>query len=246
MHEVLARLKRRFSAGERQSASPKPATLDDFFENSISIVVDTRELSSSVVRELLSLGIISKPRRLEVGDYILSSRVCVERKTTEDFLRSIIDGRLFEQAIALKRSYARPVILVEGDSLYTSRNLSPQAIRGALASIAVDLGIPVFFTASEAESAALIAAIARREQQEGERYVEVRGEKRAFTLQEHQEFLVAGLPHINTTLARRLLREFGSVERVFKASKEELMRIHGIGEKIAEEIRRVVTSPYEE
>ncbi len=244
MHQVLTQLRHRFSAGDAVTR-PKTSRLENFFENSVTIVVDTRELSSSVVRELLSLGIISKPKRLEVGDYILSSRVCVERKTTEDFLQSIIDGRLFEQAIAMKRSYARPVILVEGDSLYTSRNLSPQAIRGALAAIAVDLGIPVFFTASESESAALIASIARREQLEGERYVEVRGGKPA-TLGEQQEFLVAGLPGINTTLARRLLKEFGSVERIFTASREELMRVHGIGEKIAEEIRRVVSSPYEE
>ncbi|NOZ59337.1 MAG: DEAD/DEAH box helicase [Euryarchaeota archaeon] len=246
MHEVLARLRKKFSGKEPQLPRRRGEKLDDFFENSISIVVDTRELSSSVVRELLSLGVISKPKRLEVGDYVLSSRVCVERKTTQDFLQSIIDGRLFEQAIALKRSYARPLILVEGDSLYASRNISPQAIRGALAAIAVDLGIPVFFTGSEAESAALIAAIARREQQEGERYVEIRGEKRSTTLREQQEFIVAGLPGVNTTLARRLLRELGSIERVFTAAPEELMRIRGIGEKTAEEIRRVITAPYEE
>ena len=248
MREVLARLKRRFAevAPAMQAATRKSSTLDDFFESSITIVVDTRELSSSVVRELLSLGVISKPKRLEVGDYVLSSRVCVERKTTEDFLQSIIDGRLFEQAVMLKRSYARPVMLIEGDSLYTRRNISPQAIRGALAAIAIDLGIPIFFTESEAESAALIAAIARREQQEGGRYVEIRSEKRAATLKEQQEFIVAGLPNINTTLAKRLLKEFGSVEKIFTASKEELERVHGIGEKIAEEIRRVITSPYEE
>ena len=244
MREILTRLKQRFEAKPRQTHR-KP-TLDDFFENSISIVVDTRELSSSVVRELLALGVVSKPRKLEVGDYVLSSRVCVERKTTEDFLESIIDGRLFEQAIMLRRSYAKPVMIIEGNSLYTARNIPPQAIRGALAAIAIDLGIPIFFTDSESETAALIAAIAKREQEEGGRYVEIRGEKRTATLKEQQEFIVAGLPNINTTLARRLLKEFGSVERVFTADKEELERVHGIGEKIAEEIRRVVTSPYEE
>ncbi|WP_456474898.1 DEAD/DEAH box helicase [Candidatus Pyrohabitans sp.] len=247
MREILSNLKRKFAGTTPvPQTSPKSAKLDDFFESSITIIVDTRELSSSVVRELLSLGVISKPKRLEVGDYVLSARVCVERKTTEDFLQSIIDGRLFEQAVTLKRSYAKPVMLIEGDSLYNKRSISPQAIRGALAAIGIDLGIPLFFTANEAESAALIAAIARREQQEGERYVEIRGEKRTATLKEQQEFIVAGLPNVNTTLAKRLLREFGSIEGVFTASKEELERVHGIGGKIAEEIRRVITSPYEE
>ncbi|HEQ78231.1 MAG TPA: DEAD/DEAH box helicase, partial [Euryarchaeota archaeon] len=41
----------------------------------IFIVVDTRELSSSITRELLNYNIISKPQMLEVGDYVISRRL---------------------------------------------------------------------------------------------------------------------------------------------------------------------------
>jgi ERCC4-type nuclease len=34
------------------------------------------------------------------------------------------------------------------------------------------------------------------------------------------------------------------VERIFSASKEELKSVNGIGEKISEDIRRVLTSKY--
>nr|1X2I_A Chain A, Hef helicase/nuclease [Pyrococcus furiosus]1X2I_B Chain B, Hef helicase/nuclease [Pyrococcus furiosus] len=69
-------------------------------------------------------------------------------------------------------------------------------------------------------------------------------EKKALTLAERQRLIVEGLPHVSATLARRLLKHFGSVERVFTASVAELMKVEGIGEKIAKEIRRVITAPY--
>jgi Fanconi anemia group M protein len=53
------------------------------------------------------------------------------------------------------------------------------------------------------------------------------------------------LPNIDNTRARRLLGHFHTVDRVFRASKEELMSVSGIGEKISEEIKRVLTTKYE-
>ena len=47
-------------------------------------------------------------------------------------------------------------------------------------------------------------------------------------------------------LARRLLKHFGSVERIMVAKKKELMEVEGIGEKKAEEIRKVVREKYEQ
>ncbi len=229
-------------ATAEQPKSHKEQRLDEFAE-SLRIVMDTRELSSGVARELLKLGVLPEPRRLEVGDYVLSSRLCVERKTAEDFVRSIMDRRLFEQAVVMRRSYAKPVLILEGDPVRIAHGLSQNAVRGAIAALSVDLGIPVLLTKDEADSAAMIAALARREQSEG-RYVELRGEKPAHSLREMQEFIVAGLPGVNTVLARRLLEHFGSVEGVFNASREELMQVQGVGEKIAGEIRRVIEALY--
>ncbi len=228
---------------EQERRAEQRGRLEDFFSEPLRVTMDTRELSSGIAKELLKLGVMPEPRRLEVGDYVLSSRVCVERKTAEDFVRSIADRRLFEQALMLRRSYAKPVMILEGDPLRIPHGMSPQAVRGAIAALSVDLGIPVLLTRDEADSAAMIAAMARREHSEG-RYVELRGEKPTRSLREMQEFVVAGLPGVNTVLARRLLERFGSVAGVFGASAEELMQVQGIGEKTAKEIRRVVEALY--
>jgi Fanconi anemia group M protein len=47
-------------------------------------------------------------------------------------------------------------------------------------------------------------------------------------------------------IARRLLKAFGAVERVFLASDKELQNVEGIGKKISERIRKLLTAPYRE
>jgi Fanconi anemia group M protein len=135
---------------------------------------------------------------------------------------------------------------VEGKGLYSKRNIHPNAVRGALVSIAIDFGMPILFTEDERETASMIAAIVKREHEERGKEIQIRGEKRVVSLKEQQEYIVAGLPDVNITIAKRLLNEFKTVQRIFNAGEEELEKVRGIGKKIAQEIKKVVTSRYGE
>ena len=130
-------------------------------EEQIVVVADSRELGALVTRELVKLGAIVKSQTLEVGDFILSDRVVVERKDVEDFASSIIDGRLFQQAVKLKESYSKPVFVVEGPAWSGSGRVRPEAMMGAYASILVDYGIPIVWAQKPSEAAQLMFAIAR-------------------------------------------------------------------------------------
>ena len=44
------------------------------------------------------------------------------------------------------------------------------------------------------------------------------------------------VPGVSAVRKRALLREFGSVEKVAKASEEDLAKVEGVGMKIAKEI----------
>lgn len=211
----------------------------------IVIIADNREFASKVVKELARLDCIVKPKQLEVGDYILSERVCAERKTSADFLGSIIDQRIFKQLRDLKNSFEKPILIIEGHDLYTQRNVHPNAIRGALASIAIDYAIPILWTKEPEETAAILYWIARREQIDEERSLSIRGQRKTMTQKEQQEFLVAGLPGINTKISRRLLEKFKTPEKVFRASEERLKKVEGIGEIMAKNLRKVLTEIYE-
>jgi Fanconi anemia group M protein len=213
-------------------------------EEQIVVVADSRELGALVTRELAKLGALVRSQTLDVGDFVLSDRVVVERKDVEDFAASIIDGRLFQQAGKLKESYAKPVFVVEGGTLTESGRVRPAAMMGAYASILVDYGIPIVWVQKPSEAAQLMFAIARREQVQEKRTPRIMTAAKPSTLEEQQEFIVASLPNVDNTRAKKLLSSFQTVERIFQASKEELMSVTGIGDKISEEIRRVLTSKY--
>ena len=210
----------------------------------IVVVTDSRELGAMVTRELAKLGALVKSQPLEVGDFVLSDRVVVERKDVEDFASSIIDGRLFQQAVKLKEAYAKPVIIVEGETLSGSGRVRPEAMMGAYASILIDFGIPTAWTQKPSETAQLIFAIARREQIQDKRVPRIMTALKPSSVEEQQEFIVSSLPNVDRARAKSLLGAFQTVERVFIASQEELMSVTGIGEKISEEIRRVLTAKY--
>ena len=210
----------------------------------IVVVADSRELGALVTRELAKLGVLIKSETLQVGDFVLSDRVVVERKEVDDFASSIIDGRLFQQAVKLKEAYLKPIIIVEGETLTGSGRVRPEAMMGAYASILIDYGIPIVWTQKASETAQLMFAILRREQVQEKRPPRIMAVAKPNILQQEQEFIISSLPNIDNTRAKKLLTTFHTPQRVFQASTEELMTVPGIGEKISQEIRRVLTTNY--
>ncbi len=247
-------LKQVAAQAARTDTGPDQPNLEEFLKEEQmrevsqkpTIVVDSRELGSTTTRELSKYDVLITQETLSIGDFIISDRTAIERKTVEDFVASIIDGRLFEQISNLKSAYEMPILLIEGESFQTSRNIAPEAVMGAVASVIVDFGVPVVWTRSPSETALLLLSIARREQSKWERRPRIRMERKPESLAHEQEFVVAGLPLVDAVLARRLLKAFGTVERVFLASDKELQNVNGIGRKISERIRRLVTLPYRE
>lgn len=216
-------------------------------DDGVEIVVDQRELDSNIARTLSKRDdLTTRLETLAVGDYILSDRVAVERKSVADFLDTLTEGdrSLFDQIADLTRHYARPLLIVEGRGLYEERNIHPGAIRGALSSVAVDFGVSVLFTEDEDDTTEMLATIASREQTDRERTVSVHGGKSAKTLDEQQEYVVSAIADIGPVTARNLLEELGSVEAVMTANEDDLKEVPGVGAVTAERIRDVVGSEY--
>ena len=217
-------------------------------DGTVEIVADQRELDSNIARDLSTReGIETRLETLAVGDYVLSDRVVVERKSVSDFLDTLTGGdrSMFEQVGDAARHYSRPVVVLEGEDLYGERNVHPNAIRGALSSLAVDFGASVLRTTDEADTADLLEVIATREQEVDDREVSVHGEKASKTLTEQQEYVVASIADIGPVTARALLEEFKSVEAVMTARADDLLEVQGVGEVTAERIREVVGSDYQ-
>ncbi len=244
MYDMLYRLR------DEMRAKVSDYTLSRFIgiedeQPKIVIYADSREMRGGVVRKLRERGVDVVVRNLEVADYVLSERVGVERKTVDDFLNSLVGKeRLFSQLVNLKRSYQRPVMIIEGENIYGRRRVNPSSVRGAIATIAVDFGIPVIFTKNEDETADFLVSIARREQEIKKRDVSLHADKTKRSHQEELEYVVSAIPEVGPVIARNLLEHFGTVRAMANASIEELMKVPKVGRKTAERIWRFFNTPY--
>ena len=160
MYKALKELRGNLNLTEQKKLEPYTKKED------IKIYADSREQGSSILKELSELGLDLTVKSLKSADFIVSNRVGIERKTSEDFVNSIIDKRLLLQLKDLKENFERPILIIEGnEDIYSIRNIHPNAIRGMLATIAVSYRIPIIHTQNFRETAELIRTIAKREQQ---------------------------------------------------------------------------------
>ena len=207
------------------------------------VFADTREGNSKVIRHLSEMEIDVKVQAMAVGDYQVSDEVVIERKTAKDFVDSIVDKRLFKQARSLMEEFKRPLIILEGDDLYNGM-INPNAIRGSIASIALDFGISIIPTRNAQDTAAMIKRIAIREQSGEKTPIQIRTDKKPVNLWEQQLFIIESLPNIGPVNAKNLLEHFGTVANIINASESQLQEVEGIGKKTAANSRKVVDSKY--
>ena len=203
--------------------------------SSLRIVVDKRERSCAVPFHLRKLGVMVFFKRLSVGDYIISGDCAVERKRVRDFVNSVIDGRLFDQASRISTVYSKAAIVVEGDLhlAFHSLKSGSKSFFGALSSVWLNFGVSSFFTGNEYETAELLYSFLRHEQVEVRKRIFVRSKPKLSNLVDRQFFVVQSFPGVGPKLALRLLTAFGSVRRIVNASAAELAMVDGLGKKKA-------------
>ncbi|MEM2280361.1 MAG: helix-hairpin-helix domain-containing protein [Candidatus Bathyarchaeia archaeon] len=133
---------------------------------------------------------------------------------------------------------------MEGDLNAVKFVQTPQAFWGALAKVMADHNIAVVFTPDERHTAMFLHALAKKLQEEERRRVVVKHKPKIYTLRQRQLLVVQSLPKIGPERADALLRRFGSVRRVFQASKRELLSVKGLGEKTARAIVEFLDTKY--
>jgi ERCC4-type nuclease len=189
------------------------------------VLYDHREERSGIPRALRAAGIAATASQLPAGDYVVSDRLVVERKTGADLAASIKDRRLFEQVQRLTEAYDAVVVVVEGPPIH----IAGGSWRGALARVLLS-GAAVIATDDADDTALWLARLARLEERGPS---QARGRPRARRPTGDRvrvaEDVLSCLPGISTVGARRLLEHFGSLPAIFGASEDELRAVPGIG-----------------
>jgi Fanconi anemia group M protein len=244
MYRHLESLRKRLSLSLSPKKENPPARLA---EDKLKVFADYREKGSGIIKELAESNVTIALEKLDFADYVVSSRCGIEVKTVEDFVESIIDGRLLEQMKNLKNNFERPMILIEGtQDIYSVRNIHKNSILGMLATIAVSYGIPIVQTRNFKETAALLQIIAKREQLESGKDFSLHADRKPITLKEQQEYLISSLPGINLTLAKPLLKHFKTIKNLVNATEKELQEVEKIGSLKAKQIKDVVEGEYKD
>ncbi|MCX6820573.1 MAG: helix-hairpin-helix domain-containing protein [Candidatus Aenigmarchaeota archaeon] len=208
-------------------------------EGKVVVAVDYREKETASFLEMF--GAVVNMDALVVGDFVCSDRVVVERKAHSDFVGSIIDGRLFEQAHHMRDHFEKPVFIIEGHS---DRDISVNALKAAIATLATQYNASVLNTKNPKDTALTIFWLAKKEQQGAGRELSIMVGKKSKDEKRLQEEIVCGLPGVGPEISKRLLKQFGSVAAVFGAGEDDLKKVKGIGKKLAARIHKISEKRY--
>ena len=218
-------------------------------EQAILVIVDSREAAAAqkLVNRLRELGAEVAIRALPRGDYIVSDRVAIERKTVRDFAYTLTRRQLFEQIFELKEYYERPILLLEGymPIIYKFSRIKPSSVWGALFALAKN-GIAVVPTLNYKESADFIVVACKQEQLAERRAPKVHPMKRLESLPEAQIYFLASLPNVGREKATALLRAYGTPMNALQNVERWARDLKGFGPKIVERVREVLHTHYEE
>ena len=217
----------------------------------VNLKIDFREQRSGVVEEIgkradnIPFELVTLP----VGDYLIEDKIIIERKTLSDFLISIKNGRIFQQAYRIAQSGKNGLIILEGDkSMVNSSSMSRKAVQGALIHLEVFVGIPVMRSLNVQETLALMVDILHQcQQQQLPRLKHIISGNPGIRINKKQRqklFLIQNLPGIGTKKGLALLKSFSTIENIMNTSQLDLTKVKGIGKKLSERIYAILHEPF--
>jgi len=203
------------------------------------ILIDYREAKSGILEYFKNNKISLKLKKLVYGDYVIHNDVVIERKTADDFIKSIINGRIFMQTINMIKHYEYTLIIIEGNPFNTMYKINKESIVGALLELNIILNTQVMFTNSVKGTFDRLLAINKYYIKYKNKTTKRYGYKPKKTWI-RQLYILQGFPMIGQVLSKRLLNHFGSIKNFINADKKELMAVKGINKIISEKILKII------
>lgn len=206
--------------------------------NELQIFADYRE--NEVINFLERLGVKVNIVKLDVCDFVYNN-IGIERKTFFDFISSILDGRIFEQAKKMIETYEKRIIIVEGSG--DVERINENYYLSVLSYLVLN-NISIVFTKSKMETAKLIYWILKKEKSGDKNYSSYKIKKKNEDLVEVQKRILSSFPGISTVLSDRIIKKFKSIKNFVLASEKDLMKVEGIGRKLSKKIKKIVEFEY--
>ncbi len=194
------------------------------------IIADIHEKNSLIISELTEkeknkeIELIIQP--LKIGDYLIGN-IIIERKTISDLISSMINKRIIEQLKQMKQ-YEQQLLILEGELFKEDTSKKPygvldNAIRGFILSTSLNYQIPIIFTQDYKDTCKYLIVLAKQQlKPKTEICLHSRIPK---TIKEQKQYILEAFPNIGPITAKKLLKKFRTLSKIFNASEQELKEI---------------------
>ena len=181
----------------------------------------------------------------QVGDAFTSDGLIgIERKGT-DFVSSIYDGQLSKQCKELSDNFSFPLLFLEYEGIMdmVSKNLgtNPDVIIGAISSVIAKYRVSVLFVGDLYISFVFRVIDKFYEKENVAKDISYTPIRRGVTIKERKLDIISRIPNVGPKKGLKLLEAFGySISNIAKANKEELKKVKGIGDSVANAIKETL------
>jgi Fanconi anemia group M protein len=168
------------------------------------IIADIHEKDSLILAELkANQDIELRVQSLEIGDYQIGNTI-IERKTTSDFISSMINKRLTMQLNQMQQ-YEQRFLIIEGKQEDLYSKINPNAIRGFILSIITNYKINIIFTKDYKDTANYLITLGKQQlKPKTEISLHSRIPK---TIKEQKQYILEAFPSIGPKKSRSFIKK---------------------------------------
>jgi ERCC4-type nuclease len=220
-----------------------PTRLSTPLPEAVTLEIDDREFDWLVTRltDVENLHVIRT--RLPLGDFRArhaGRELLFERKTSADLVASLQDGRMTTQVRALSEHGSPCCFIVEG-GVFGSRGLPITKLAAMQSRLVFGVRMPVVETLDRAHTAyTLVTCIRDHFFGVGDKFDLEPVRLKSAGPVEIAKVMLETIPGISPTRSAALLRRFGSLAGISRATVERIAEIDGIGKKTAEKLHEVL------
>ena len=225
----------------------------------MKLYIDSREdskLTSFIMEKAKKRFVPYEKKWMEVGDYVIGD-VCFEAKSSQDFLQSVMNKRIWIQLDNMDKHYNKNFVIIYGslnDAMkitkyiksFSESSKESKKIRlsnmyyGAIGRIRLDYDAEVILCNNAKEASEQLITLAKMIPVERQ-IIEPSIIKRIATHDVRIDLLTT-IKGVSNKKAKALLNQFECIIEIADCDISEMVEIDGIGEIIAQRIKSVLNS----
>lgn len=185
-----------------------------------TLIIDERErkdIREAVQKVAHAAGLLTEIRTLDLGDYLVSDSIAIERKRGDDLASSLCDARFFTQLTRLATHYSCPILLLENFERMFSRHIYDASLYGALLYTCTKLGIRCLPSRDSDHTAQILTSLVEHYQtspSHSPKMVSIAEDRVSVAA---QRYFLEGLLDVSEKRSAQLLETFGTPFAVLHA-----------------------------